>query len=108
MIPRRWLMLPKTLPGELGRAFDRDLHDRLEDLRLRFAVDLPERADGRGLEGVSDESTSWYWPSVRMTRTPMTGKPISSPFFIAAWNPLSQAGMNSRGMRPPLTSLTNS
>ena len=52
MMPRRWLIEPKTFPGELGRAFDRDLHDRLEDLRLGLAVDLAEGADRGGLEGV--------------------------------------------------------
>ena len=53
---------------------------------------------------MSEESTAWYWPSLRTTRTPMTGKPMSWPFFMTARKPLSQEGMNSRGMRPPLTS----
>ncbi len=37
----------EDVAGELGRALDRDLHDRLEDLRLGLRVDLPEGAHGR-------------------------------------------------------------
>ena len=53
---------------------------------------------------MSEESTGWYWPSLMTTRTPMTGKPMSWPLRRTARKPFSQEGMNSRGMRPPLTS----
>jgi len=56
----------------------------------------------------SDESTGCDWPSLMRQRTPTMGKPMSGPRLIASLNPLSQAGMNSRGMAPPTMSSTNS
>ena len=60
------------------------------------------------LKAMSDESTSWCLPSVRVTFRSTTGKPARGPVVMASCMPLSTAGMYSRGMRPPLTSLANS
>ena len=57
---------------------------------------------------ISDESVSWDLPSVSVTRTSTTGKPIRGPFAIASSTPFSTAGMNSVGTEPPLTLLTKS
>ena len=57
---------------------------------------------------ISDESTGWEAPSLSTHCTPTIGKPISGPFLTASLKPLSQAGMNSRGMMPPTISSTNS
>src|SRR5207344_1868639 len=40
----------EDVAGELGRALDRQLHDRLEDLRVRAREELAERAASRFLE----------------------------------------------------------
>ncbi len=60
------------------------------------------------LNAISDESTACDAPSLITQRTPTTGKPMSVPFLIASLKPLSHAGMNSRGIEPPMTSSTNS
>ena len=57
---------------------------------------------------ISDESTGCEAPSLMTHLTPTIGKPMSGPFFIASRKPLSQAGMNSRGIEPPVMSSSNS
>ena len=60
------------------------------------------------LNAISDESTSWYLPSVRIARMSTVGYPASTPEVIASWMPWSTEGMYSLGMRPPLILSTNS
>ncbi len=56
---------------------------------------------------ISDESTSWYDPSTRITFTSVTGYPASTPLFADAKTPFLTAGINSRGMAPLLILSTN-
>ena len=60
------------------------------------------------LNAISDESTACEAPSLTAQRMPTIGKPIRVPLRTLSLKPLSQAGMNSRGMEPPVTSSTNS
>ena len=57
---------------------------------------------------ISDESTGCEAPSLMTHLTPTMGKPMSGPFLTASLKPFSQAGMNSRGIEPPMMSSTNS
>ena len=59
-------------------------------------------------KAISEESVSWYLPSVRVTRTSTRGKPARGPLSIASSTPFSTAGMNSVGTEPPLTLLMKS
>ena len=60
------------------------------------------------LNAISEESTSWYDPSARVTRMSTSGYPARTPEAIASWTPWSTAGMYSVGMAPPLILSTNS
>ena len=60
------------------------------------------------LKAISEESTSWVWPSVTVALTPTTGKPARTPDSMASCTPASIEGMNSLVMWPPVTSLWNS
>ena len=60
------------------------------------------------LNAISDESTSWYLPSVSVARTSTVGYPASTPAVMASWMPASTEGMYSLGMRPPVILSTNS
>src|SRR5665811_119444 len=51
------------------------------------------------LNASSEESTSWYAPSVSVTRTSSTGYPARTPNCMASLMPASTAGMYSRGIR---------
>ena len=44
------------------------------------------------LNAISEESTLWYDPSVRVTRKSTTGFPDSHPRWRASWIPFSTAG----------------
>ena len=79
---------------------------RMVGLAFLYASRKPMSAAVRN--AISDESTGCDWPSLMVQRTPTMGKPMSGPFFMASLKPLSQAGMNSRGMEPPVMSSTNS
>jgi hypothetical protein len=54
---------------------DLDLHDRLEDDRAGLAKASLMAMEPAILNAISDESTSWYDPSNRVTLTSTTGKP---------------------------------
>ena len=58
-------------------------------------------SDPATLKAISDESVSWYLPSVSVTRTSTSGKPMRGPLSIASSTPFSTAGMNSVGTEPP-------
>ena len=65
-------------------------------------------SDPATLNAISEESVSWYLPSVRVTRTSTIGYPARGPLSSASSTPFSTAGMNSVGIDPPLTLLTKS
>ena len=92
------------LLGELH--LDRMIGSRMVGLALR--VGLAEAHERGGAEGDFRRVDRVRRAVVDDARTPTIGKPMSGPFFIASWKPLSQAGMNSRGMAPPVMSSTNS
>src|SRR5437870_3328793 len=108
MIPRRWFSWPTTAPWNSSGACTSTfmIGSRMTGFAFSYASRKPIRA--AVLKACSLESTAWERPSLITQRTFTTGKPISEPFLIASLNPLSQAGMNSRGMAPPTTSSTNS
>jgi hypothetical protein len=54
----------------------------------------------------SELSTLWKLPSVSVTATSTTGKPIG-PFIIASRTPCSTAGKYWRGIAPPLIRSSN-
>ena len=49
------------------------------------------------LNAISEESTSWYLPSVRIARTSTVGYPASTPASSDCWMPASTDGMYSFG-----------
>mmetsp|Transcript_7535 Transcript_7535/g.25508 ORF Transcript_7535/g.25508 Transcript_7535/m.25508 type:complete len:202 (-) Transcript_7535:1422-2027(-) len=55
----------------------------------------------------TDESTSWYWPSMRRALTPSTGKPATTPLESTLSMPFCTPGQYSLGMAPPLISDSN-
>ncbi len=57
-------------------------------------------------KAMSDESTSWYDPSIRTILTPRTSKPATGPLWSESRNPFSTEGMYSDGIRPPVTSFS--
>ena len=53
------------------------------------------------LNAISEESTSWWLPSIRSTATSTSGNPASGPFSSDDCNPASTELMYSRGITPP-------
>ena len=60
------------------------------------------------LNAISDESTSWYDPSKRVTLTSTTGNPAKMPVASVSRMPWSTGLMYSRGMVPPTILSMNS
>ena len=73
----------------------------------RLAASLAA-SDPATLKAISEESVSWYLPSVSVTRTSTIGKPAFTPDSSASSMPFSTAGMNSDGTDPPLILFTKS
>ena len=44
------------------------------------------------LNAISDESTGWYEPSIKVALIPTTGYPASGPALTHSWIPFSTAG----------------
>jgi hypothetical protein len=62
--PRRRLHVAHDVAEVILRRHDFDLHDRLEQDRLRLAKPSLKAADAPAiLNAISDESTSWYEPN---------------------------------------------
>ena len=59
------------------------------------------------LNAISDESTSWYEPSIRLTLMSTIGKPARTPVSMASMMPASTGAMYSRGTEPPTILLSN-
>ena len=55
----------------------------------------------------TDESTSWYAPSISATLKSITGKPASGPESITDLMPFSTPGTYSFGTVPPTILLSN-
>jgi len=55
-------------------------------------------------KAMSEESTAWAAPSLRVTETPVTGAPMRAPLASMERKPFSTAGMNSLGTEPPTIS----
>ena len=53
------------------------------------------------LIAISDESTSWYEPSMSVALMSITGNPATTPPASASTTPCSMARQNSRGTAPP-------
>ena len=75
---------------------------------LAFVAACLSAIDPAILNAISDESTSWYDPSYRVTFTSTKGYPAITPDSRASLHPFSTAGIYSLGITPPVILLTNS
>merc|ERR1719183_1244035 len=106
-MPRLLLMSPMTSPmyssGVVTSTFI------IGSMSFAPASLSPLRAHWRPAisKAITDESTSWYWPSSSVALHPITGKPASTPEPITLSSPLATPGMYSLGTVPPLISCSN-
>merc|ERR1719183_3145585 len=106
-MPRLLLMSPMTSPmyssGVVTSTFI------IGSISLAPASRRPLRAAARPAisKAITDESTSWKAPSVRVALTPMTGKPARMPLDMIDSRPFATPGMYSLGTEPPLISCSN-
>ena len=73
MIGRAGVEIALHVADEVVRRHDLDLHDRLEQHRLALRSASRIAIEPAILNDRSDESTSWYLPSIRRTWMSTTG-----------------------------------